>query len=63
MIVINYLVIGVIFAFVVEIASKYSKIKFDNIERFILVFIWPWVVINFIWNWNDCICFICRLLL
>mgnify|MGYP006141764287 CR=1 FL=1 len=49
MIIINYLVIGVIFAFVVEIASKYSKIKFDNIERFILVFIWPWVVINFIW--------------
>tara|TARA_B110000977_G_scaffold47849_1_gene65007 strand:- start:2401 stop:2577 length:177 start_codon:yes stop_codon:yes gene_type:complete len=50
MIVINYLVIGVIFAFMVEIASKYSKLKFDNIERIMLIFIWPWVILNLIYN-------------
>jgi len=49
MIIVNYLVIGVIFAFLVEIASNYTKVKFENLERFILIFIWPWVIINFIW--------------
>ena len=49
MIVINYLIIGVVFALLVEILSNYSKVKFENIERFILIFIWPWVIINFIW--------------
>tara|TARA_R110001632_G_scaffold74011_1_gene169789 strand:- start:33 stop:212 length:180 start_codon:yes stop_codon:yes gene_type:complete len=49
MIVINYLIIGVVFALLVEILSNYSKTKFENIERFILIFIWPWVIINFIW--------------
>jgi hypothetical protein len=49
MIIINYLVIGVIFSVLVEIASNYTKVKFDNLERFILIFIWPWVIINFIW--------------
>jgi|TARA_B110000902_G_scaffold137790_1_gene159348 hypothetical protein len=49
MIVINYLVIGVVFTLLVEMASNYTKVKFENIERFILIFIWPWVIINFIW--------------
>tara|TARA_R110000737_G_scaffold324752_1_gene337774 strand:+ start:709 stop:888 length:180 start_codon:yes stop_codon:yes gene_type:complete len=49
MIVINYLVIGVVFTLLVEMASNYTKVKFENIERFILIFVWPWVIINFIW--------------
>ena len=49
MIVINYLIIGFVFTLLVEMASRYTKIEFENVERFILIFIWPWVIINFIW--------------
>jgi hypothetical protein len=50
MVIVNYLIIGVAFIFLMEVASKYTDVKFSNLERFILICLWPVVFVNFIWN-------------
>tara|TARA_R110001606_G_scaffold347089_1_gene496376 strand:+ start:381 stop:551 length:171 start_codon:yes stop_codon:yes gene_type:complete len=45
---INYLLFGVIFTFLVDLASNHVKIKFDNWERLVVLLLWPLAIISFI---------------
>ena len=47
-----YLMIGSVFTMLVDIGSiRFTKVRFTNLEKFIAVLIWPFIVLTFIYGW------------
>ena len=47
-----YLMIGSVFTMLVDIGSiRFTKVRITNLEKFIAILIWPFIVLTFIYGW------------